>query len=102
MALKSFQIATNSSTATPLLVAGSGASQVAALTGTLQDPLPVAIQNIDSAITIYIGGSGVTAATGYPLLAGQSFPFALYGSSEIPYAISASGTPVIAVLVGRQ
>jgi hypothetical protein len=102
MALKSFQIATNNATATPLLVVGSGASQIAALTGTLQDPLPVAIQNIDAAITIYLGGPGVTAVNGYPLLAGVSFPLALYGSSEIPYAISASGTPVIAVLVGRQ
>jgi len=101
VALKSFQITTVAATATPLLVQGSGSSQVSTLTGTLQDPLPVLIQNIDAAITVYIGGPTVNAG-GYPLLAGQSLPLALYGPSEIPYVYPASGTPIVAVLVGRQ
>lgn len=102
MALKSAQIATNNTTPTALLVPGSGTTQFSPIQGTLQDPLPVLIQNVDAAITIYIGGSTVTAATGFPIAPGGSVPMALYGSSEIPYAIAASGTPKLALLVGRQ
>jgi hypothetical protein len=102
VAFNSAQIATNASTATPLLVQGVSTGQFKNIAGTIQDPLPVAIQNIDAAIVIYVGGPTVTAATGYPVDPGGSIPMALYGSSEIPYAISASGVPLVAVLVGRQ
>lgn len=102
MSLASAHIATNAATHTPLLVQGSGSGQFVNIVGSIQDPLPIIIQNLDATIVIYIGGPTVSAATGFPLAAGQSIPMSLYGSSEIPYAISASGTPSVAVLVGRQ
>lgn len=69
--------------------------------GNIQDPVPVLIVNTDAAITVWIGGSDVTALLGIPLLPGQSLPMSLYGESEIPYAY-AVGTPIVAVLAGRQ
>ena len=55
----------------------------------------ILIENTDGARTVYIGTQGVTAATGFPLLAGQVLK--MY---EIPaiYAITASGSAVVAVL----
>lgn len=102
MAFKAARVTLNSSTATALLALGSGAGQFPNIGGTASDPLPIQIQNIDGAITIYIGGPAVTAATGYPLAPGQVFTANLYGSSEIPYAIGASGGPIAAILAGRQ
>jgi hypothetical protein len=102
MAIKSVQIALSSSTATPLLVQGSSGTQFLNITGSMSDQLPIQVKNTDSAITIYLGGVGVTSSTGYPLLAGQSISFGLLGSGDVPYAISASGTPTVAVMAGRQ
>jgi hypothetical protein len=54
---------------------------------------------------VYVGGTGVTAATGTPVYPKTSFPMSLIGDpsiSDIPYAIGASGAPVVAVLCGRQ
>lgn len=57
------------------------------------------IRNLDTSITVYVGGSGVTIANGFPLLAGtvlgESFTFA--GSGTV-YAIAASGTPSVVAL----
>jgi hypothetical protein len=69
--------------------------------GTLQDPLPILLQNVDSSNTVYIGGPGVTSSTGYPLAPGGSIPLSLYGS-DIPIAISIAGDPAIVILAGRQ
>lgn len=52
------------------------------------------IANIDAAITVYIGDSSVTSATGVPLLAGASMP-ANVGPTNIVYAIAASGSPKV-------
>jgi hypothetical protein len=102
MAFSARQITLVTGTATPLLVLGSGSgSTFKTVAGTIQDPLPVLITNLDAVITIYIGGSDVSGTAGVPLAAGQSLTLSLYGSSEIPYAY-ATGTPKIAVLVGRQ
>lgn len=101
---KTALIATNSTTATPLLVAGTGAGKFSNLNGNVGDPLPVLISNADGSILVYLGGPDVTAANGFPLAAGESTPLSLIGVpvSDIPYAISASGVPNVAVLVGRQ
>jgi hypothetical protein len=101
VSFNSAQITTGAVTPVPLLVQGSSAGQFKNIQGTIQDPLPVIILNLDAAITIYIGGS-TAASCLFPLAPGGSLPMALYGSSEIPYALSASGTPLVAVLVGRQ
>jgi len=107
MALNSALIATNSSTATCLLVAGGTPQALVAgefynIHGSAGDPLPIQIKNVDASITIYIGGPGVTSGNGYPLLAGQSLTMTLIGRGDLPYAISASATPNMAVLAGRQ
>lgn len=107
MALNTAQIATNATTATCLLVQGGTPQSLVTgefynISGTIGDPLPVQIKNIDASITIYIGGANVTSSNGYPLLAGQSLAMQLLGSGDLPYAISASATPTMAVLVGRQ
>lgn len=102
MALKSIQLVMSAVTAQAAIVQGSGSAQFKNAAGTLQDPLPVQITNLDPTITIWLGGSGVTAGSGTPILAGQSWVGNLYGTSEIPWLIAASGTPTAAVLLGRQ
>jgi hypothetical protein len=89
-----------SATAVPALVQGSSAGQFTRITGNLQDPLPVQIIQLTGTQT-YWGGPGVTATTGFPLVANSPVIMALYGENEIPYLYS-TGTPTIYVVVGRQ
>jgi hypothetical protein len=101
MAFSSRQITLVASTITPLLVLGTGTGTTFKnVQGSVQDPLPVIVQNT-SATTAYIGGPDVSATNGFPLATNQSLPMALYNPSEIPYAFS-TGAPVLAVLCGRQ
>ena len=51
-----------------------------------------------SAVTLYIGGSNVTTAAGYPLDAGAEIGMDFESGSEILYGIVATGTAEIAVL----
>jgi hypothetical protein len=105
MAFKSAQITLGNVSATQLIVQGAGATQFANIAGTVDDPLPVIVTNTDATIVIYVGGPGVTAATGTPVYPKTSFPMSLIGDpsiSDIPFAIGASGAPVVAVLCGRQ
>lgn len=101
MALKSVQLVL-STTEQAVLVQGSGAGQFLNIAGSLADPLPVRIANTDATITMFVGGPGVTSATGTPLLAGQALSLSLYGTGEIPHIVAASGTPTAAILCGRQ
>lgn len=105
MALKSIQLVLVANTAQAAIVQGAGSSQFPNLSGTVQDPLPVLISNLDPALTIYVGGPGVLPGTGTPIGPGSSRAFALIGSpvSDIPWVIGSSGaTPTFAVLCGRQ
>jgi hypothetical protein len=102
MPFKSVQIALNASTATPLVVQGYTGTDFPNTTGVDGDEIPFLITNCDAVIVIYIGGPGVTTATGTPLAAGAALPIGVVGGGEIPYAIAASGTPTVAVLAGRQ
>jgi hypothetical protein len=52
------------------------------------DPLPVLLRN-DSGTTIYVGGAGVTTATGYAILTGTSLPLEIAHGDQL-YAIAAS------------
>lgn len=71
--------------------------------GNMQDSIPAIIKNLDAAITVYIGPVGVTSSTGYPLLPGQSLPFSFITTEMgTVYCVAASGTPTLAILVGRQ
>jgi hypothetical protein len=53
----------------------------------------IAIKNIDSAITIYVGGATVTASNGMPLKAGESISI---DTTALIQVIAASGSPVVA------
>lgn len=73
-------------------------------TGILTDPIPVLVQNPDAAINIFIGGPAVTntgATTGIRLTPGQSVPLTL-AEGDTLYAIAASATPNVCVMLGRQ
>lgn len=101
MTLKAVQLSL-STTSQAAIVQGSGAGQFMNVAGNARDPLPVQIANIDPAITIYVGGPDVSASLGMPIAPGASWTANLYGTSEIPWLVAASGTPKAAVLLGRQ
>lgn len=46
--------------------------------------------------TVYVGPSGVTSSTGYPLIAGQSISFGVTNTDAI-YIIAPTGSPVVSV-----
>ena len=52
----------------------------------------VVIENIDAAITVYFGGSGVSSTNGKRLLAGYTASILTSGPV---YMVAASGTPVV-------
>lgn len=59
----------------------------------------LSIQNVDSSITVYIGGSNVTSTSyGVQLVAGASVTLDSLSQNEVVYAIAASGTPKVALL----
>ena len=68
--------------------------------GTLADPIPVTLQNIDATNNVYVGGADVSATNGYLLAKGATVQITVVGSP--PYALAAAGTPIVAVLCGRQ
>lgn len=59
----------------------------------------VTILNIDTAITIYIGNSGLTSSTGFPLIAGASITRRF---SQPVFGIAASGTPKVAYITSED
>ena len=97
MAVSSGQFTTSSSTAGTVPLSGQ------LNLGSLADPIPVQLKNIDGAITIYLGGPNVSTSTGYPLLAGASISFGFVaGDDNAVYALAASGSPKLAWLALRQ
>lgn len=73
------------------------------MAGTPTVPLRVQIENTDATNPIYIGGSGVTSATGIKVAAGALWP--LEGPIEVVgndslYAIATGGAVNVNVLVG--
>jgi len=101
VAIRSVHVALNASTPTPLLVVGNSTGQLPEIKGVDGDELPLLIQNLDPAIVVYLGGPDVSATNGLPLAVGATVPMMLIGT-DIPYAISASGTPSVCVFAGRQ
>jgi len=94
MAIAHQIVALNSSTAT--LVSIPSASEVP-----YEHNASISVQNLDSAIIVYLGSSSVTTSSyGFALLAGQTYMIDLLASDQI-YAISASGTPNVAVLAAE-
>jgi len=66
------------------------AAQVVAARATRRNVL---IVNTDTAITVYVGNTGVTSATGLPILPGQGITIP---SVAAQFAVAASGTPTVA------
>lgn len=68
--------------------------------GTSNDPLPILVEN-NGTNTVYLGTSAVTTSTGEPLAKGASVGFSSVGGDSL-YAIAATGTTNVRVLVGRR
>lgn len=106
MGVHSVQITTNATTAVPLFVHGAGVEgdgTFKEVRGNVSDAFPTIIQNTDGTNTVYLGDSGVTAANGFPLIKGASLPITWVGSDAAGlWAIAGGGTPVVAILAGRQ
>jgi hypothetical protein len=61
--------------------------------------LAVSMQNIDSSINIYIGTSTVTSSSyGFKLIPGGALSLDIMSGDDL-YAIAASGTPSVAVIL---
>jgi len=56
------------------------------------------VKNTDASVIAFLGGAGVTTATGFPLKPGESITFDDKVSSAALYGVCASGAPVLAVL----
>src|ERR1700678_2627985 len=65
--------------------------------GTVNDPVPILVQNTDGSDSVFIGGSAVTADTGLPLEAGGSLTYNVVGNDSL-YCIS-GGSVVVAVSI---
>jgi len=60
----------------------------------------ISVQNTDASIVVYIGGSAVTSSSyGVSVAAGASVTIDSLGSNEKLYAIAASGSPKVALLM---
>lgn len=68
-------------------------------TGAANNPQGSAIGVYNNgASTVYLGGSGVTTATGFPLAAGTSLSVDLKESGDVLYGIVVSGTVEVRTL----
>lgn len=88
MALATAQIALNSSTATKINTVG----------GTPSSHYKIYVKNLDASINVFVGITGVTAATGLRLNSGETTIIDPVVAGTDLYAISASGTPSVAVM----
>lgn len=57
----------------------------------------VKVKNMDAAILVYVGNTGVLATTGYLLGAGAEVTLEYPAESNDLYAVAASGTPKVCV-----
>lgn len=81
-------------------LAGNATAQIFRA-GTVNDPVPIIIENLDGTNPVYLGPVGVTSSTGLKLPAGASITRNVVGNDS-EYAISTGGTVAVAVEVGRQ
>lgn len=72
-----------------------------AINGNGQVPEGVLIYNDASVITVFVGGPTVDEDNGIPIVAGASLSLDMVSGEKL-YAISASGTPIIRILVTHQ
>jgi hypothetical protein len=100
MALTHSVVTLNSSTATLL-----NNDPVIAVEGGIENRATwqygtISVQNTDASIVVYLGGSTVTTSSyGVSLAAGSSITLDSLSPNEKLYAIAASGTPKVAILM---
>ena len=66
-------------------------------TTTLKNRKAISIRNYSSSVNIFVGDSGVTAASGYPVLPYESLPFNMSDGANL-YAITESGSADVRVI----
>ena len=59
-------------------------------TTNLDNRKAISVRNWSDTYTIYVGGSDVTSATGFPILPKESLPFAMSNGAQL-YGICATG-----------
>ena len=88
MALATAQIALNATTATKINTVG----------GTPSSHYKIYVKNLDASINVFVGLTGVTSSTGLRLNTGETTIIEPVIAGTDLYAISASGTPSVAVM----
>ena len=88
MALATTQIALNATTATKINTVG----------GTPSSHYKIYVKNLDASINVFVGLTGVTSSTGLRLNTGETIVIEPVVAGTDLYAISASGTPSVAVM----
>lgn len=68
------------------------ASQISALNSARRG---IIVRNVDAAISIYVGATGVTSSTGFLVKAGETVSVT---TTAAIFAVAASGTPVVNIL----
>ena len=88
MALATTQIALNATTPTKINTVG----------GTPSSHYKIYVKNLDASINVFVGLTGVTSSTGLRLNTGETTIIEPVVAGTDLYAISASGTPSVAVM----
>lgn len=70
----------------------------------LDDPTPACLLNTNEVggAVVYIGGSDVSIAQGFPLMSQVAFPIALFANDEIYGLIAGDTSADVAIILGRQ
>lgn len=71
-----------------------------ATNGHAEAPQGIAIQNVDSTDTVYVGGEDVTTSNGYPLAPGEAISLDLIVGDEV-WVIASANTPSVRYLITR-
>lgn len=69
--------------------------------GTVNDPVPIVVENLDATNPVYLGGSAVTSGTGVKIAAGGSLTFNAVGNDSV-YAIATGASVTVSISAGRQ
>jgi len=77
---------------------GTSATALSAAEGSGSDAASVAVKVPTGGATVYVGGSDVTTANGWPVAAGESVTLNLLAAGERVYGIVAASTQNVNVL----
>lgn len=86
---------------TPAAVISTGTTWAHIRGGHMYDLVPLSIYN-DGAVSVWIGGSsGMTSASGFPILSSGVFSAQLLASDPI-FAVTTGSTSTLRLIAGRQ